>query len=68
MVKASIIFKTGRNYRYELMCDIDVYDIYHVPISDGACSCVEIPFPILSSKVELISLGHAINFIDNWFQ
>ena len=48
------------------MCSIDTYYKEHVPIPSGASSVGGIPMPIMSYKQAIYSLGHTINFIDNW--
>ena len=39
-------FKKGRKYRYELMCDVDVYYIIHPSVPDNGSSGGGILFPI----------------------
>ena len=50
------------------MCSVDTYDKEHVPIPSDASSKGGIPMPIMSSKKAIYSLGHTINFIDNWIK
>ena len=50
------------------MCSIDTYYKEHVPIPIDASSKGGIPMPIMSSKKAIYSLGHTINFIDNWIK
>ena len=61
-------FKIGRKYRYELMCSVDAYDKEHISIPDDVSSDGGRPMPSKSSKESLLSLGHTMNFIDNWLQ
>ena len=50
------------------MCSVDVYEKYHVPITNNTSSGCGISMPNTPSKEALISLGQTINFIENWFQ
>ena len=50
------------------MCDVDSYEKYHPSEPENGSSGGGRPFPIESSKELLESLGHIINFINNWVQ
>ena len=50
------------------MCSVDVYAKEYVPMPCDEISGGVIPIPSKSSKKALYSLGHKINFLDNWLQ
>ena len=50
------------------MCSVDAYDKEHISIPDVVSSDGGRPMPSKSSKESLLSLGHTINFIENWLQ
>ena len=50
------------------MCSVDVYAKEYVPMPCDESSGGVIPIPSKSSKKALYSLGHKINFLDNWLQ
>ena len=60
--------KTGCKYRYELMCGVDFYNKYNIPMHDYGSSGGGRQFPVYSSKEAFISLGQTIKFIDIWLQ
>ena len=47
---------------------VDAYGKEYVPMSDDISSGSGRPMTSTSYKEAIFSLGHAINFIDNWFQ
>ena len=61
-------FKTLCKDRYELMCAINDYDKYNVPIPDDTSTGSGRSMKGMSSKEALFSLGQTINFIENWLQ
>ena len=60
--------KTVQKDRYDLMCSVDAHYKEHVTMTSYVGSGVGRPISITSSKKELQSLGHTINFLDNWLQ
>ena len=50
------------------MWDVDAHEKYHVSLPDDENSGGGRPIPSTLSKEALFSLGHTINFIDNWLQ
>ena len=50
------------------MCSVDAYNKQHVPMGYGAISGGVRIMSSMSSKEALISIGHTIKFIDNFFQ
>ena len=60
--------KVGGKDRYVFMCSVDEYEKEHVYMTDDESSKGGKPMPIMSYEEALFSLGHKINFIDNWIQ
>ena len=50
------------------MCSVYAYGKDHVPMTSDASSGGGRSMPSTSSKKALYSLGHTINFLDNWLQ
>ena len=50
------------------MCSVDAYNKEHVLMTSDASSVGGRPMTSKPSKKALYSLGHTINFIDNWLQ
>ena len=50
------------------MCSVDAYGKENVPMPSDAISGGGRQIPSMSSKKALYSLGHTINFIENWLQ
>ena len=61
-------FITGHKYRYELMCDVDSYDIIHPAGPVNGISYSGRPLTNTSSTYALETLNQTINFFDNWLQ
>ena len=62
-------FKTGRKYRYDLMCAIDAYNKQHPPAGhDDAIHGGDRTLTSTSSTQALAPLGITLHFIDQWIQ
>ena len=49
-----------------MICTVNAYEKWHVTMPDDAGSSGDIPIPIKSYEVSLISIVQIINFIYNW--
>ena len=61
-------FKTGRNDRYELMCDVYAYDRMHTSGPGNGTIGGDRLFSTTPSIDSLEPIGNTINLIDNWIQ
>ena len=50
------------------MCYVDVYEKQHVSITDDASSVGGRLIMSTPNRQAILSLGHPMNFIDNWLQ
>ena len=61
-------FTTGFKDRFKLMYDVDAYEIMYPSGIETAISVGDRPLKNTSSTDKLESIGHKINFINNWLQ
>ena len=58
-------FKTGQKERYYLICSVDAYYKYNVPMPSYESSGGGRPIRSAPSKKSQYSLSYTINFLDN---